>query len=288
MLSLGEEGLTLQSETLRKDNSNTDKSKYLRVAIGDLAYNTMRMWQGRCVCAGVEGIVSPAYTVCKPKNGTNSAFHYYLFKTQKMIQIFHQHSQGLVSDTLNLKYEAFSKIMYYLSPTPAEQQKIAECLTEMDNLISAQAQKVELLKTHKKGLMQQLFPQPGETTPQLRFPGFTGEWEEKKLGEVFITLINSTLSRADLNSITGKAMYVHYGDVLIIFGDVLDLRKVQLPFISDDLLAEKACRSTLRDGDVIIADTAEDKTVGKCTEIKNIGILPVVSGLHTIPLRPSI
>ena len=201
LLSLGEEGLTLQSETLRKDNSNTDKSKYLRVAIGDIAYNTMRMWQGRCVCAGIEGIVSPAYTVCKPKNGTNSAFHYYLFKTQKMIQIFHQHSQGLVSDTLNLKYEAFSKIMYYLPPTPAEQQKIAECLTEMDNLISAQAQKVELLKTHKKGLMQQLFPQPGETTPQLRFPGFTGEWEEKKLGE-----LASKVNRRNRNLVVSRVL----------------------------------------------------------------------------------
>ena len=71
-----------------------------------------------------------------------------------------------------------------LTPTPAEQKKIAECLTAMDNLISAQAQKVDALKEKKKGLMQQLFPQPGQTTPKLRFPGFTGEWEERKLGEV--------------------------------------------------------------------------------------------------------
>ena len=107
LLSLGENGLVLQSETDRKDNSNADKSKYLRVAIGDIAYNTMRMWQGRCVHAEIEGIVSPAYTVCKPKEGINSLFHYYFFKTQRMIQKFHQNSQGLVSDTLNLKYETF-------------------------------------------------------------------------------------------------------------------------------------------------------------------------------------
>lgn len=185
LLSLGENGLVLQSETERIDNSNSDKSKYLRVAIGDVAYNTMRMWQGRCVHAKIEGIVSPAYTVCKPKEGINSLFHYYFFKTQRMIQKFHQNSQGLVSDTLNLKYEAFSKIKYFLPLLPDEQQKIAECLSEIDNLITAQSEKVDALKEKKKGMMQQMFPQKGETTPRLRFPGFTGEWEEKVMSDVF-------------------------------------------------------------------------------------------------------
>lgn len=185
LLSLGENGLVYQSETARKDNSNADKSKYLRVAVGDIAYNTMRMWQGRCVCAGIEGIVSPAYTVCKPKEGVDGLFHYYLFKTQRMIQVFHQNSQGLVSDTLNLKYDSFSKIKYLIPPTLAEQEKIAQFLSEADEMISAQEQKVESLKAHKKGLMQQLFPQPGATTPALRFPGYSGEWEEKTFGELY-------------------------------------------------------------------------------------------------------
>lgn len=70
-------------------------------------------------------------------------------------------------------------------PLLDEQQKIAECLSVMDNLISAQGQKVEALKEKKRGMMQQMFPQQGETTPRLRFPGFTGEWDEKKLSDVF-------------------------------------------------------------------------------------------------------
>lgn len=185
LLSLGEEGLTYQSETTRKDNSSADKSKYLRVAIGDIAYNTMRMWQGRCVFVDKEGIVSPAYTVCEPKEGIDSMFHYYLFKTDGMIRMFHQNSQGLVSDTLNLKYDAFSKIKYCLPPTPAEQQKIASCLSAMDDLIAAQAEKVEALKEKKTGMMQQLFPQKGETTPRLRFPGFTEDWKERKFSDCF-------------------------------------------------------------------------------------------------------
>lgn len=188
LLSLGEDGLVYQSETARKDNSNADKSKYLRVATGDIAYNTMRMWQGRCVYARIEGIVSPAYTVCKPKEGVDSLFHYYLFKTQRMIQLFHQNSQGLVSDTLNLKYDSFSKIKYLIPPTLAEQKKIAQCLYEADEMISTQEQKVESLKAHKKGLIQQLFPLPGENTPRLRFPGFTGEWEEKTFSDLCNTV----------------------------------------------------------------------------------------------------
>lgn len=206
LLSLGENGLVYQSETARKDNSNADKSKYLRVAVGDIAYNTMRMWQGRCVCAGIEGIVSPAYTVCKPKEGVDGLFHYYLFKTQRIIQVFHQNSQGLVSDTLNLKYDSFSKIKYLIPPTLAEQEKIAQFLSEADEMISAQEQKVESLKVHKKGLMQQLFPQPGATTPALRFPGFTGEWQEKKLNEVFSRVTRKNAEN-NQNVLTISAQY---------------------------------------------------------------------------------
>ena len=124
--------------------------------------------------------------------------------------------------------------------------------------------------------------------PKLKFPEFSGEWEEKKLGECFELLTNSTLSRSDLNNITGKALYIHYGDILTKFGETLDVQKMHLPYITNDTIADKACKSTLKNGDVIIADTAEDDMVGKCTEIRNIGITPIVSGLHTIPVRPLI
>lgn len=206
LLSLGEEGLVLQNDTERKDNSNADKSKYLHVSIDDIAYNTMRMWQGRCVYANIEGIVSPAYTVCRPKEGIDSLFHYYLFKTKKMINLFHQNSQGLVSDTLNLKFEAFSKIKYYLPPTFAEQKKIAACLSDIDGLISAQSLIVDAVKERKKGFMQQLFPQSGETTPRLRFPGFTDEWEEKKMSDVF-TRITRRNTENNQNVLTISAQY---------------------------------------------------------------------------------
>ena len=157
LLSLTEnDGIILQEDTNRKNNSNADKSKYLRVCVGDIAYNTMRMWQGRCAFVTIEGIVSPAYTICKPNKNMYSLYFYYLFNTSQAIDSFHRNSQGLVNDTLNLKYENFAKIKMTIPPFP-EQKRIAECLSAMDEIITEYYNKMELLKSYKKGLMQQLF-----------------------------------------------------------------------------------------------------------------------------------
>lgn len=122
--------------------------------------------------------------------------------------------------------------------------------------------------------------------PKIRFKGFTKDWEQRKFGEVLISLQNNTLSRADLSNETGIAKNVHYGDVLIKFGDVLDVSREQLPMIKDEKILDKYKASFLQNGDVIIADTAEDTTVGKCSEIAGLRDEVVLSGLHTIPYRP--
>lgn len=101
-----------------------------------------------------------------------------------------------------------------------------------------------------------------------------------------VSLQNNTLSRADLSNEAGVAKNVHYGDVLIKFGEVLDVSKEQLPMISDESILTKYKTSFLQNGDVIIADTAEDTTVGKCSEIVGLNDEVVLSGLHTIPYRP--
>lgn len=106
------------------------------------------------------------------------------------------------------------------------------------------------------------------------------------MGDVLVSLQNNTLSRADLSNEAGVAKNVHYGDVLIKFGEVLDVSKEQLPMISDESILTKYKTSFLQNGDVIIADTAEDTTVGKCSEIVGLNDEVVLSGLHTIPYRP--
>ncbi len=122
--------------------------------------------------------------------------------------------------------------------------------------------------------------------PKIRFKGYTDDWEQRKLGDILISLQNNTLSRADLSNEAGVAKNVHYGDVLIKFGEVLDVSKEKLPMISDESVLSKYKSSFLQNGDVIVADTAEDFTVGKCSEIAGLNDVVVLSGLHTIPYRP--
>ena len=125
-----------------------------------------------------------------------------------------------------------------------------------------------------------------EQKPAIRFQGFTDAWEQRKLGDTFDFLQNNTLSRADLDAETGVAKNVHYGDVLIKFGEYLDASSSALPYIPSQQIVDKFKGSLLQDGDVIMADTAEDEAVGKCTEIAGLQGFPTISGLHTIPLRP--
>ena len=122
--------------------------------------------------------------------------------------------------------------------------------------------------------------------PDIRFKGFTDDWEQRKLGEVLSSLQNNTLSRAELSYETGVAKNVHYGDVLIKYGEVLDISKENLPMIANENILTKYRASFLQNGDVIVADTAEDSTVGKCSEIAGLKDDIVLSGLHTIPYRP--
>lgn len=124
--------------------------------------------------------------------------------------------------------------------------------------------------------------------PALRFKGFTKDWEQRKLGEVFLFLQNNTVSRAELNDENGNAKNIHYGDVLIKYGEYLDVNKENLSFFNDLELKSKFQDSYLQNGDIIVADTAEDETVGKCTEIMGLTHQNVVSGLHTIPMRPQL
>lgn len=130
------------------------------------------MWEGRSAYVGIEGLISPAYTVCTPNEEVNSRFFSYYFKTRPLIEQFRRYSQGLVKDTLSLKYESFERIEIAFPRVEAEQKKIAECLMSLDEVIAAQGRKVDALKAHKRGLMKQLFPREGETYPRLRFPEF--------------------------------------------------------------------------------------------------------------------
>jgi len=209
LLSLmDKEGIVPQENSNRKNNSSNDKSRYLRVVPGDIAYNTMRMWEGRSALVGIEGLVSPAYTVCRPKEKVCGQFFSYYFKTAEIIGLFRRYSQGLVKDTLNLKYDVFSKIPVF-SPSISEQQKIADCLSSIDELIAVQTQKLDALKAHKKGLMQNLFPREGETIPRYRFPEFRDapEWNYQRVSKISDSLDSRRIPITESERVHGDIPY---------------------------------------------------------------------------------
>ena len=171
-------------------------------------------------------------------------------------------------------------------PSKDEQTAIGSMFKQLDHLITLHQRKYDKLAQLKKSMLDKMFPKPGERFPEIRFAGFTDPWEQRKLGDCFEFLKNNTLSRAGLNGENGTARNVHYGDILIKFGDCLDGERNDLPFITDDTVLPKYAGSILREGDVIFADTAEDEAAGKCVELRKLPKEPTISGLHTIPARP--
>jgi type I restriction enzyme, S subunit len=151
----GGQGIIPRDELRRRDTSNSDKSKYLRVAPGDLAYNTMRMWQGVSGVSSHEGIVSPAYTVCALRDSHDPDFMGYLCKLPLLIGRFHAYSQGIVSDTLSLRFHQFGEIVAPI-PTATEQRKIAAILSSVDDAIAATQKVIERTNRAKQGLLSTL------------------------------------------------------------------------------------------------------------------------------------
>jgi type I restriction enzyme S subunit len=149
------DGIVDRNSLTKTDTSNADKSKYLRITPGDIGYNTMRMWQGVSGLSTMEGIVSPAYTILKPTEDVHPEFAAYLFKLPSLIFRFKRYSQGLVDDTLSLKYTAFKIIKSSIPTTKEEQQAIAKVLTAADQEIQLHTQHLTSLRTQKRGLMQQ-------------------------------------------------------------------------------------------------------------------------------------
>ena len=171
-------------------------------------------------------------------------------------------------------------------PQKEEQTKIGTYFHNLDHLITLHQRKCDNLKIIKKSMLDNLFPKIGEKVPKWRFKGFNNDWEQRKVGDCFLSLQNNTLSRAELSDENGTVMNVHYGDVLTKFSECLDVSKDRLPFIKKQFFMDKFKTSYLKNGDVIVSDTAEDETVGKCIEIIGMTNQKVLSGLHTIPLRP--
>ena len=152
-------------------------------------------------------------------------------------------------------------------PDRAEQQKIADCLSSLDGLIAAEGRKLEALKAHKKGLMQQLFPQPGQTRPRLRFPEFRdkGDWETIILGDVVSISKGKGIAKSDVG-VGGTTPCIRYAELYTIYGEVITHIHSYTDEPVDTLVLSQA-------GDVIIPASGETKEeIATCGCVMNAGV----------------
>ena len=194
--------------------SVTEKSieTYKVVERGDFIIS-LRSFQGGIEYSNYRGVCSPAYVILRKKGEGISAYFKHLFKSARFIQQLTRNIEGL-RDGKMISYKQFSD---QLIPTPklAEQQRIADCLTSLDEVIAAQGRKVEALKAHKRGLMQQLFPREGETRPRLRFPEFRDapDWREVSIGGIGEVITGSTPATSQREYYGGDHPFVSPADI---------------------------------------------------------------------------
>ena len=150
-------GVIRQADSEKRNIASEDKSNYKIVRKGDIPYNSMRMWQGAVGNSEYDGIVSPAYTVLVPTDEANAKFFMEYFKKENSLQLFQRWSQGLTSDTWNLKYPTLSSMRFSM-PSIEEQNRIAEYFEQLDHLITLHQRKSDELKEMKKYMLQNMFP----------------------------------------------------------------------------------------------------------------------------------
>jgi type I restriction enzyme S subunit len=197
--------------------SVTEKSieSYKVVEVGDFIIS-LRSFQGGIEYSNFKGLCSPAYVILRLKSGYSKDYFRHFLKTSRFINLLTKNLEGL-RDGKMVSYKQFSELQLPI-PSLAEQQKIADSLASLDERITLEAQQLDTLKAHKKGLMQQLFPAEGETLPRLRFSEFqnAGEWEEKNLG-IICKIERGKFShrpRNDPRFFGGKYPFIQTGDVV--------------------------------------------------------------------------
>ena len=266
-----------ETELPKKVKRIEDKSQYKKAVSGDLVFNMMRAWQGAIGTVRTTGMVSPAYIVAKPNDKAYPLFMDYYTRTPQLINQIDRPSYGVTDFRKRLYWDSFVPIGCILPPI-GEQRKIAAILTTQDRVIELKEKRLAEKQRQKKYLMQQLL------TGKKRLPGFSGQWKIKGFNQVFTFGATNTFSRECMCEGSTGIKNIHYGDILVRYGEVLKLSEQEIPSLRSDIGAK--ITTYVDDGDVVIADTAEDLTAGKVVEVQETHGKKVAAGLHTMLCKP--
>lgn len=185
---------------IRQAANLPSSGSYTQFSKGDVLFSNIRPYLKKVWQAEFDGTASNDVVVFHASEPYNSAFVSHVIKNSRFIEYSMVGAKGLKMPRGDKKQ--MMEYIFSIPSSPSEQQKIASFLSEVDALISAQSQKVDALKERKKGLMQQLFPQPGETVPRLRFPGFEGEWEEAPLSHFLFEHKTKSDGKCEVHSVS--------------------------------------------------------------------------------------
>ena len=282
-------GLVDQREYFKKKIASQNMEGYYLLHNGEFAYNKShskgfdfgaikRLDRYDC------GALSTLYICFAVNNKVDSDFMTHYFDSQKWNkEVSIRCAEGARNHgLLNISTNDFFDIDMVLPADLEEQQKIADFLSNVDEVIAQSEAEVANLQQQKKAAMQKIFSQ------EVRFKREDGtsypEWNSKSFSDNFSSLNNNTFSRNMLSE-SGSVCNIHYGDIFVKYGEICDVQKENIPKVNDHIDTGKY--DLLQDGDIILADTAEDETVGKATEILNVDTATVISGLHTMACRPN-
>ena len=214
---LDEEGL---GKVVRRSE---DKSTYKHVYEGDLVFNMMRAWQGAIGVVKTEGMISPAYISAIPNASVYPPFMDYVLRRKEAIDQINNLSYGVTDFRKRLYWDSFVKVKCCL-PSVEEQKRITDTLESLDRYILLNQRQCDDLRELKKYMLQKMFPKDGEKVPEIRFAGFEGEWEQRKLGDMGTTFTGlSGKTKEDFGH--GDAKFVTYMNVFS--NPVADLLKTE-------------------------------------------------------------
>lgn len=224
----------------------TDKSlsNYKVVEVGDFIIS-LRSFQGGIEYSRFKGICSPAYIILRKREENISELYYkYFFKTWKYIQSLNRNLEG-IRDGKMISYSQFSSVKVPYPRSFKEQQKIADCLSSIDDLIDAESRKLKALEKYKKSLMQKLLPAEGKTLPEWRFPEFQGcgEWKPKSIGKACKTFSGGTPDTSKKEFYGGTIPFIRSAEINKVSTEL---------FITEEGLKNSSAKM-VKKGDILIA-----------------------------------